>query len=70
MYLCKSELFEIELFWHLTVSTQKLDWISWIRTVLLNWMAWNRNVFDNWIVYLGLTEWFGIELFKNGFGIK
>ena len=24
MYLCKAELFEMELFWHLTVCKQKL----------------------------------------------
>ena len=24
LYLCKTELFEIELFWHLTMSKQKL----------------------------------------------
>ena len=56
-------IFNIQLFWHLTVCKKKsahmLNWISWIRTVWLNWIAWNRNIFDelncvlvlNWIVW-------------------
>ena len=49
LHLGKTELFDIELFWHFTVCGQKLylDWIVWIRTVWLKWIAWNRNVFDN-----------------------
>ena len=46
-----TELFNIELFLHLTVCKQKsiltLNWIIWIRTVWINWIAWNRNAFNN-----------------------
>ena len=41
-YLCKTQLFEKEMFWHLTVWTKAiliLNWIGWIRTVWLNWIA-------------------------------
>ncbi len=50
VHLCLTELFEIELFWYLTVCKKTiliLNKIVWIRTVWLNWIAWNRNVFDN-----------------------
>ena len=38
MYLCETELFEIELFWHLKC------------VLMINWIVWNRSVnrFKNW----------------------
>ena len=40
VYLCLTELFEIELFWHLAVCKQK--------TVLrLNWIVCNKTVYKN-----------------------
>ena len=38
MYSCYSELFEIKLFWHLTVCKQK-------TVLILNWIIWNRTVY-------------------------
>ena len=34
---CSTELFEIKLFWHLTVCKQK-------TVLMLNWIVWNRTV--------------------------
>ena len=69
--LCKTESFEMGLFWHLN-SILFLKWIVWytnvfdIETVLmLNWIVWNRTV----LIFHGvnekpiLTELFEIELF-------
>ena len=38
VYLCSTELFEMELFWHLTVWKQK-------TILILNWIVWNRTVY-------------------------
>ena len=50
-FVCQTELFEIEQFWHSSVCKLKtiliLNWILWNKTVWLNWIAWNRNVFDD-----------------------
>ena len=65
-------MFETELFWHLTVFKQILNWIVLIRTFWVNWISWNRNVLDNEVVLM--LKWtFGnktVHLNKNGFGIK
>ena len=37
VYLYLTALFEIELFWYLTVCKQK-------TILILNWIAWNRTV--------------------------
>ena len=39
VYLCLTELFEIELFWHLIVCKQK-------SVLILNWIVWNFNQND------------------------
>ena len=36
--LCETELFEIKLFWHLTMSKPKTIFI-------LNWIVWNKTVY-------------------------
>ena len=47
-FVCITELFEIELFWYLTVCKKITVLILiWIRSILLNWIAWNRNIFNN-----------------------
>ena len=75
MYLCKTELLEIELFWHLTGCGQKNYTYNkpncWIRTVWLNWIAWKRKVFDNCVLMLNWIVWNRTDYsYKNGFGIK
>ena len=38
VYLCQTEMFEIELFWHLNVHKQK-------TMLILNWIFWSRTVY-------------------------
>ena len=47
----ETELFNWELFWHLTVLTKSVLILNWISSVLINWIDLNRNIFDNGIVY-------------------
>ena len=67
-----SELFEIELFWYLTVCTLtilSLNNLFLVRTVWLKWMSWKEMFWLlncvlklNWIVWNRI-----VYLYKNGF---
>ena len=62
LYLLWNELFNIEVFWHLTVSKQNL--YLYLAELVLFWQL-NCVLMLNWIVW-NSTDYFH----KNGFGVK